>query len=83
MKTLVATFLMPQVEAESWVARHNNLPFEAPCHECGAVKRTTIPIASGRLRGLAAEPCGCGDTSLTYCVVSVDGDILTELEVVE
>ena len=83
MKTFVGTFLMPQVEAESWAVRHSILPFETPCHACGAVKRTTIPIASGRLRGLAAEPCGCGDTSLTYCVVSVDGDILTELGVVK
>lgn len=79
MKTLVATFLMPQVDAKTWAARHGIMPFETTCHACGAVKRTTIPIASGRLRGLAAEACACGDDAKTYCVVSVTGDILQEL----
>jgi hypothetical protein len=76
MELGIGTFLLPLVDPDTWAKRHSILPFETPCTECGVPKVTSIPIASGRLRGLAAPLCSCGSESNTYCVVYIDGDIL-------
>jgi hypothetical protein len=66
--------LRPQVPADEWAKRYGIEPFTTLC-SCGAEKVTSIPIASGKLRGLAAPRCLCGDPTNTYCIVAVDGDL--------
>ncbi len=58
-------------DADRWARRHGVEPFTTPCEPCGSVKTTTIPIARGKLRGLMAPRCECGDPSDTYCVVGL------------
>lgn len=57
------------VTAEAWAERHDLESFTHPCPECGADCTTTIPFASGQLRGLMSPPCACGNERTPYCVV--------------
>ncbi len=54
-------------------------PFAAPCSVCGALIETSIPIARGTLRGLAAPDCICGNKSTHYALVRDPrfGDLLS------
>lgn len=68
------------IDAEAWAKRYGIEPASAPCYHCDEELHTSIPFAVGRLRGLVAPVCGCGNTSTPYCVVSAEpGDVLTAL----
>ncbi len=61
-----------------WAKRHGIEPFTAPCYVCERPLTTSVPFAYGRLRGLKAPACECGDERGPYCVVMDDlGDIAT------
>lgn len=62
--------------SEQWAKRYGLEPFAHPCGECSRTLTTSQPFAYGRLRGLSAPPCVCGNKSTPYCVVAVRGDIL-------
>lgn len=66
-------------DASAWAARFGIEPYEHPCDVCGAPMRTTIPCASGELRGLIAPVCECGNVDVPYCVVRDPkrGDLFT------
>lgn len=57
------------IDCDKWAKRYGLEPFSAPCDSCGAVLKTTIPIAVGSLRGLRAPMCTCGCGRPPYCVV--------------
>jgi len=52
-----------------WAKRHGIESFSTPCCVCGAVQTTSLPFASGQLRGLVAPMCACGHPNPPYCVV--------------
>ena len=65
------------VSLDAWCERYGITPTEHPC-ECGRLRRSTVPIAKGRLRGLQSPPCECGTESVApWRVISVDGECLT------
>lgn len=72
---LLERALRPAVDPATWAARYGIEPLRTECSECGAAKVTDIPIASGKLRGLAAKRCSCGSDSDSYCLVAVQGDL--------
>lgn len=55
-----------------WAKRYEIEPFTHACHLCGLLSTTSIPFASGPLRGLIAPDCECGHPNPPYCVVRVD-----------
>lgn len=59
----------------AWTRSWGLLPFSRPCSRCGMPLCTTIPIASRRLRGLAAPPCACGSDDAPYLFVAIDGSL--------
>lgn len=65
--------------AEAWAARHDLEQYTRPCSRCGAMLTTSIPFASGQLRGLMAPVCACGNERTPYCVVcdARFGDLFT------
>lgn len=65
-------------DLERWIKRYGIEPFVAECYTCKKERRPTIPIAYGRLRGLLAPVCSCGNVDAPYCIVSVDDDLLQE-----
>lgn len=57
-------------DPDKWAERYGLTPFSRACLDCGVPLVTTIPIAHGTLRGLAAPPCECGATDTPpYCFV--------------
>jgi hypothetical protein len=60
-------------DPELWARRFDIEPFAAPCYVCGTELKTTLPFASGPLRGLAAPRGACGHDTGPYCVVRADG----------
>lgn len=82
----LSTFLtFHGVDPVRWAKRWDLEPFTGTCRGCGAEQTTTLPIARGKLRGLAAPPCPCGHNDKTvpkgwvrsppYCVTATDGDL--------
>lgn len=65
---------VPGASPAAWAKRFDILPFSHPCIDCGALRVTTIPFASGRFRGLAAPTCACGNDRGPYAVVLVRPD---------
>jgi len=67
------------ISAETWAQRHDLDQYARPCSRCGAMLTTSIPFASGTLRGLAAPACVCGNENTPYVVVrdARYGDLLT------
>lgn len=57
------------VNVEAWADRYGIEAFSVPCVSCGLEVETTIAIAYGDLRGLAASTCNCGSTAEHYCFV--------------
>ncbi len=71
-----STFLQVYgVDPKRWALRWELEPFEAPCRLCGVTRTTTIPIARGKLRGLLAPRCACGNADAMYCVVHISGSL--------
>ena len=70
------TLVVHGVSEAAWCARWGIVPFEHPCGQCGAPRRTSVPAAEGNLRGLLAPPCSCGNTERMYCVVSATSNLL-------
>lgn len=66
------------VTVEQWTERYGCEPFSHPCGDCGRELTTSIPFAYGRLRGLIAPACECGNDRPPYCVVRdpKHGDLL-------
>lgn len=62
------------VTTEAWAKRYGLRPFSYPC-VCGFERKSEIPFASGRVRGLAAPKCSaCGhEAGAPYCVVAAPG----------
>lgn len=61
------------VSAESWAQRHDLEQYTRPCSQCGAMLTTSIPFASGTLRGFTAPACTCGNENTPYVVVRQAG----------
>lgn len=57
------------VSAEAWAQRHDLEQYTRPCSHCGAMLTTSIPFASGTLRGFTAPTCTCGNENTPYVVV--------------
>lgn len=57
------------VSLKAWSQRHDLEPYTRPCSECGAPLTTTVPFATGQMRGLLAPDCSCGNKNTPYCVV--------------
>lgn len=66
-------------DPEAWAARFGIEPFTHPCDGCGEPLSTTLPFASGELRGLIAPRCACGNDAPPYCVVGARRDVLEVL----
>jgi hypothetical protein len=64
--------LVHGADPKRWAARYGIEPFTAPCADCGAALTTSIPLVVGRLRGLVAPRCVCGNDRPPYCVVGLD-----------
>ena len=66
---------VPGADPEQWAKRWGLELVTAPCQACGAARRTDVPIAGGKLRGLESSPCkACGDASgVPYCVRPTSG----------
>lgn len=60
-------------DQERWSRRHGIERFSYPCSDCGMVLTTTIPFASGEMRGLVAPKCVCGNEGTPYCIVGIPG----------
>ena len=56
-------------DPQRWARRWDLEQYTRPCSRCGAMLTTSIPFASGTLRGLKAPPCECGNERTPYCVV--------------
>lgn len=56
------------VTEEEWAEKYDLIPLETNCRTCMKKRRTTIPIALRKFRGLKAPPCECGDASHVYCI---------------
>lgn len=54
-------------DPEQWARRYRVEPFEHPCRECGRVFVVNVPFVMGRLKGLTAEVCECGNEDTPYC----------------
>lgn len=54
----------------AWSKKYDLEPFTHPCYRCKATCSTTLPFASGNLRGLIAPACACGHPNPPYCVVN-------------
>lgn len=67
------------VDPKRWARTHDIVPFTAPCADCGTALTTSLPFASGQLRGLIAPRCDCGNEHPPYCVVRAYqfGDLFT------
>jgi hypothetical protein len=72
---------VPGADPERWARRWGLEIVTAPCQECGAERRTDVPIAGGTLRGLESSPCkACGDASgVPYCVRPTSGGMWEHL----
>lgn len=72
-------FVVHGISTERWCERHDLEPYTRPCGDCGAMLTTSIPFASGQLRGLLAPACSCGNVRTPYCVVrdSKYGDLFS------
>lgn len=57
--------------SEAFERRHGLQRFIAPCQECGQPLATTQPFACGKLRGLIAPRCACGNDVTPYGVVGL------------
>ena len=68
-----ACLTLVDANPDEFAARHGITPLVTNCDDCGAEKRTTIPFAKGRIRGLKAPLCRCGSQSRTYCLVAIRG----------
>ncbi len=66
-------------DPQRWMQRYDLQPFSSPCSGCGAERTVSIPIASGKLRGLIAPLCSCGSLDAPYCWMSTQGDSLSDL----
>lgn len=53
-------------DVEAWARRHGVEPQTIPCPRCKEPRRTTIPIAKGKTRGLQCPPCECGEPFQPY-----------------
>ncbi len=62
------------VDPAKWARRYGLEPFTVGCKECGLAMSTTIPVARGKLRGLLAPVCECGNADTPYCVVGLFPD---------
>jgi hypothetical protein len=60
------------VTAAQWTNRYGVEAFSHPCSECGAMLTTSLPFASGTVRGLVAPVCGCGNDCTPYVVLLDD-----------
>ena len=52
-----------------WAKRYGIEPLTHPCDICGEPLTTTMPFRFGKLGGLIAEPCKCGDNNPPYALV--------------
>lgn len=52
-----------------WATRFDIQPIAAPCSRCEAACITSVPFASGQLRGLMSPRCACGNENTPYCLV--------------
>lgn len=57
------------VTVERWTRRHGVEPFSHPCFKCGRLLTTSIPFMQGRVPGLQAPTCECGNEQTPYAVV--------------
>jgi len=57
------------VDPKRWCEVHGFTPFTAPCQECGLPLTTSLPMVWGKLRGMRAPVCVCGNTRTPYGVV--------------
>lgn len=57
------------IEPDVWAQRYDIEPFETSCPDCGALAKSSIPVAVGELRGLMVPPCPCGSRNRAYCLV--------------
>jgi hypothetical protein len=64
------------VDPIRWASRFDIEPASAPCGDCGRTLTTSLPFAVGKLRGLVAPTCTCGNVLTPYCVVAAEGDLL-------
>jgi len=60
------------VSAERWTARYGVEPFSHPCSQCGEMLTTSLPFVQGRIHGLAAPPCKCGNDCTPYAILMED-----------
>lgn len=74
-------FVVHGVDAATWAKRYDLEQYTCPCSECERPLTTSIPFASGQLRGLVAPKCECGNESTPYCVVTADPRLGDTLEV--
>lgn len=62
-----------------WAKRWGIKPASAPCYTCDAERVTSIPFATGALRGLMAPVCPCGNDRGPYCVVDSQGRCIVDV----
>lgn len=67
------------ISTEAWCKRYGIDVYEAPCSNCGAIRRITQPFFFRKLRGLIAEFCPCGSDDRPYAVVSTTGPGLSDV----
>lgn len=66
------------VDFDQWCKRYkiDLKDCEGPCHQCGVLRRPTLPIVVGRIHGVISAKCACGADSIApYAMVLEDKDL--------
>lgn len=58
-------------DPKRWSSRHGVEAFTIECRFCGVDMVTSIPFAYGKLRGLIAPVCECGNDDTPYAIVGM------------
>lgn len=64
------------VDFDQWCKRHKiDLEgCEAPCYQCGVMRRPTLPIVVGRVRGVISAKCACGHDDATPYALTLEDE---------